>query len=64
MNNLPKIKLPNLTKLTWEELTELDWELTESVYQQTKPIREEIWKRLQEEKKKKEGEQENLKKAS
>lgn len=57
---MKKINLPNLVDLTWDELTTLHWEIAEDMYQQTKPIREEIWKRMQEEKKK----EEELKKAS
>ena len=50
----------DLSKLTFDELERLTWEITEETYQITKPLREEIWKRIQ----KKKQEQENLKKAS
>lgn len=50
----------DLSKLTFEELEKLTWEITEEAYQITKPLREEIYRRLQQKKQ----EQENLKKAS
>lgn len=49
----------DLSKLTFEELEKLTWEITEETYQITKPLREEIWKRIQQ---KEQGQ--NLKKAS
>ncbi len=58
---MEKLILPDLTKLTLNELGNLLGEIMNKVYYQTAPLREEIGKRLQEEKKK---EQENLKKAS
>ena len=50
----------DLSNLSIDELEKLHWELTEEAYQVTKPLREEIWKRIQQKKQ----EQENLKKAS
>ena len=56
-----KKQLPNdLTTLTWDELTHLHWEICEDIYQQTAVIREEIGRRILEQKKN----EENLKKAS
>ena len=43
-----------------KELERLHWEITEEAYQMTQPIRDEIWKRIQEEKQK----EQTLKKAS
>lgn len=48
----------DLSKLTLDELEKSLWEITEETYQLTKPLRDEIYKRIQLKK------QENLKKAS
>lgn len=48
----------DLSKLTFKELEKLTWEITEETYQITKPLREEMYRRLEQKK------QENLKKAS
>lgn len=57
---MEKLILPNLTKLTLKELVNLLGEIMNNVYYQTEPLRREIGKRMQEEKK----EKEDLKKAS
>lgn len=52
--------IPNdLSKYSIEELEIMLWKITEDTYQKTKLLREETWKRIQQDK-----EQENLKKAS
>ena len=50
----------DLSKLSMEELERLHWEITEDAYQKTQPLRDEMWKRMQQKKE----EEQNLKKAS
>ena len=59
---MEKLILPDLTRLTLHELASLHGDIMENIYQQTIPIRKEMWERMQEEKKKEE--EQNLKKAS
>lgn len=50
----------DLSRLSFEELNQLHWEITEEAYKKCQPIRDEIWKRIQEEKKR----EQNLQQAS
>ena len=55
MKNIPS----DLSKLSMKELEQLHWEICEDAYQKTQPLRDEIWKRIQQKKK-----EEEFKKAS
>ena len=57
--NIQKDIPSDLTRLTWDELNHIMWEVMEEAYQQTSTVREEIGRRILEEK----G-QRDLKKAS